>query len=255
MAETPMNIQIIPLSEGVFTIGHDKIFHPFNEAEHELNDRPIGSLLVEIQPFLVRLGEKNILFDTGLGFKTENGVLQIHENLSRHGLDAHDIDSVILSHLHKDHAGGVSFLDGNGVRSLSFPRATYYVSQQEFAYALQQGAPSYLVDDFQMLSNSTQTVWLDTVGNIEQCIHYIQDGGHCPYHTSFLIDTPIQKIFFGGDVAPQLKQLKIKYVAKYDFDGKRSMEQRAYYAEQGRKDRWHFLFYHDVKMPVAQLPE
>ncbi len=44
---------IIPLSEGSFTIDKTKVFVPFNTATEELNSRPIGSLLVEIQPFLV----------------------------------------------------------------------------------------------------------------------------------------------------------------------------------------------------------
>ena len=39
-----MSITITPLSEGVFTIGHDKLFVPFDETLHELNHRPVGSL-------------------------------------------------------------------------------------------------------------------------------------------------------------------------------------------------------------------
>ena len=50
-----------------------------------------------------------------------------------------------------------------------------------------------------------------------------------------------EKIFFGGDEAPQLKQMKIKYVAKYDYDGKKAMALREQYAEQGRKEGWQFL--------------
>ena len=68
-----MSINILPLSEGVFTIGHDKIFYPFDETKDVLSERPVGSLLVEIQPFLVTLEGVNILFDTGLGFKLQNG--------------------------------------------------------------------------------------------------------------------------------------------------------------------------------------
>ena len=56
-----MNANIIPLSEGVFTIGGDKIFVPFDESKDVLEDRPIGSLLVEIQPFLVQINKFNIL--------------------------------------------------------------------------------------------------------------------------------------------------------------------------------------------------
>ena len=45
----------------------------------------------------------------------------------------------------------------------------------------------------------------------------------------------------------------MKYVAKYDTDGKKAMELRAQYADQGKSEHWQFLFYHDVKMPTAYL--
>jgi glyoxylase-like metal-dependent hydrolase (beta-lactamase superfamily II) len=248
-----MQIKISPLSEGVFTIGHDKIFHPFDEAMHQLNDRAVGSLLVEIQPFLLQWNGKNILFDTGLGFKMPDGQLQIFHNLKQHGLEPNDIHAVILSHLHKDHAGGVSFENETGMQTLSFPNATYYISKREFEFAIEKGAPSYVTEDFEVLKNAPQTEWLEQQGSILGVIQYEEDGGHCPHHTSFVMTDEGETIFYGGDVVPQLKQLKMKYVAKYDYDGKRSMELRMQYAEKGRLEKWKFLFYHDVKHAVANL--
>jgi hypothetical protein len=46
-------MKIIPLSEGTFTVDKSKLFVPFNEQEHQLQNRPSGSLLVEIQPFVI----------------------------------------------------------------------------------------------------------------------------------------------------------------------------------------------------------
>lgn len=69
-------MKIIPLSEGSFTIDHTKIFLPFEPAKDDLQQRPRGSLLVEIQPFLVETKKDLILLDTGLGF-SEHGVLQL----------------------------------------------------------------------------------------------------------------------------------------------------------------------------------
>jgi hypothetical protein len=80
-------MKIIPLSEGTFTVDKTKLFVPFNEQEHQLQSRPTGSLLVEIQPFVVVAESGDVLLlDTGLGFKT-NGILQLHQNLINNGID------------------------------------------------------------------------------------------------------------------------------------------------------------------------
>lgn len=247
------NEVIIPLSEGIFTIGFDKIFHPFNPEVDELNSRSTGSLLVEVQPFLIHLNNEFILLDTGLGFKNEQGELQIHANLRKNGIEPTQVNKVILSHLHKDHAGGIGFNNELGIHQLSFPNATYYVNKHEFEYALEKGSPSYVIEDFEMLTHSPQVEWLDDKGKIGEFIMYEVYGGHCPYHMGIKIELPEGILFFGGDIAPQLKQLKTKYIAKYDFDGKKSMELRQQFAEQAKQEDWTFLFYHDVKLPFSKL--
>ncbi|MBX5438050.1 MAG: MBL fold metallo-hydrolase, partial [Thermoflavifilum sp.] len=45
--------KIIPLTEGTFTVDKTKQFIPFDPQRDRLQDRPKGSLLIEIQPFLV----------------------------------------------------------------------------------------------------------------------------------------------------------------------------------------------------------
>ena len=74
-------MQIIPLSEGSFTIDQSKVFVPFNTNTEVLQNRPTGSILVEIQPFVVVTSNDVILIDTGLGYAGTNGELQIHQNL------------------------------------------------------------------------------------------------------------------------------------------------------------------------------
>ncbi len=63
-------MKIIPLSEGTFTIDKTKLFVPFDISTDELQQRPTGSLLVEVQPFVVITSEDVLLLDTGLGFTT-----------------------------------------------------------------------------------------------------------------------------------------------------------------------------------------
>src|SRR5436190_14599214 len=100
-------MKIIPLSEGAFTIDKTKHFIPFDKKTDDLQQRAVGSLLVEIQPFCIVTANDIIIIDTGLGFKNDEGTLQIHQNLLDHGINPMDVTKVLLSHLHKDHSGGI----------------------------------------------------------------------------------------------------------------------------------------------------
>ena len=242
---------IIPLSEGSFTIDKTKHFLPFNAATDNIQDRAVGSLLVEVQPFCIVTNNDVIVIDTGLGFSV-NGQLQIHANLIAKGIQPHDVTKVLMSHLHKDHAGGVGFIDAHGNSHLSFPKATYYIQKQELAFSLQTGFPSFITEDIDILQYHPQVHWLTGNGIIDNYIKHEVTSAHSPFHQVFWIEENKEILFFGGDDAPQLQQMKNKFIAKYDFDGKKCMQLRQQWWEQGNKEGWKFLFYHDIKTPTYQ---
>src|SRR5690606_15401688 len=103
-----------PLPEGTFTVGHDKLYAPFNLKKEELTERSTGSLLVEVQPFLLLTENEVILLDAGLGFNSAEGKLMIHENLAKLGFNSSDVTKILMSHLHKDHAGGLVSQNAQG---------------------------------------------------------------------------------------------------------------------------------------------
>ena len=244
-------MRIIPLSEGQFTIDKTKVFVPFNPQHDELQQRPTGSLLVEIQPFLLITSNDVILLDTGLGFLGKDGQLQIHRNMREHGIEPDMVTKVLLSHLHKDHAGGISSVDGRTqLPKLNFPNATYYVGAAEYASACSSNGLSYETALLSNLEQTDQVVFLDMAGNLDGYIHYETSGGHAPHHLVFWIQDQGQTVFYGGDEAPQLRQMKSRFVAKYDYDGKKAMELRRTWWEQGNREGWTFLFYHDIQTPT-----
>jgi len=251
-------MKIIPLSEGTFTIDKTKLFVPFDEEIHDLQQRPAGSLLVEIQPFIIITSKDILLLDTGLGFVhkdsfgEKDGQLQIHKNLANAGVNPSDVTKVLLTHLHKDHAGGVSM--GKVHEHLSFSNATFYLQEKELSFAFEKGFPSFIPEELEPLKKSDHVVLLkDDEGIIDDHIHYKITGAHSPYHQVFWIRENDQTIFFGGDDAPQLQQMKHRFVAKYDHDGKKAMELRRGWWEKGQQEKWTFLFYHDVKNPVIEF--
>jgi glyoxylase-like metal-dependent hydrolase (beta-lactamase superfamily II) len=215
--------------------------------------------------------------------------MQIHQNLRNAGIDPGQVTKVLMSHLHKDHAGGITersealadCAEGNrgearneastkvvgearetseartkvagealAPQHLSFPNATYYVQKRELEYAFEKGPTSYRPEELECLRTSSQVVLLDGDGVLDGYIRYTITGAHCPWHQVFWIVDGGETVFFGGDVAPQLQQMKSRFVAKYDYDGKKAMELRQQWWEQGRTEGWTFLFYHDVKTPT-----
>lgn len=242
-------MKIIPLSEGMFTIDASREPIPFNPEKDSLQNRRMGSLLIVIQPFLMITSKDILLFDTGLNI-VENGLPKIYEILSQQGISSGDVTKVLLSHLHADHSGGISFTDGNGVRQLAFPYAKYYVQEQELKSVLEEESLSYLKEFAVILKDNPQVELLNGSGKIDDYITYELTGAHSPYHQVFWIKEDGETVFYGADDAPQLGQLRKRYIAKYDFDGKKCMDLRQQWLQQGEQEKWTFLFYHDIQHPI-----
>ncbi|MFN0081819.1 MAG: MBL fold metallo-hydrolase [Ferruginibacter sp.] len=247
-------MKIIPLSEGSFTVDSSKKFIPFNAGKDDIKERPPGSLLVEVQPFAIITSKDIIVLDAGLGFTLPDGSLQIHHNLLQAGINPLDVTKVLMSHLHKDHAGGISKEDAVlKHRFLSFPNAIYVVNKQELEIAVSKLSKSYQLDDITALTETDRIMLVESSGVIDDYIYYEWTGGHSPWHQAFWIKEKDETIFFGGDVAPQLMQMKTRFITKYDFDGKLAADLRGKWWKQGAEENWTFLFYHDIRSPVYKV--
>jgi glyoxylase-like metal-dependent hydrolase (beta-lactamase superfamily II) len=243
---------VFPLSEGTYTVDISKRFIPFDASKDILEDRP-SSLLIDIVPFLVRTKNDLIIIDPGLGLQSSQGDFQIYENIRNHGFSPDDVSMVLLSHLHKDHAGGICY-GANRAFNLMFPNASYFCQQNELDYAFtKKDSPSYLLDRLEFLKDSPNLKFLNGDGNINPDIRYEMCGGHTPYHQVFLIKCDGKELFYGGDVVPKAAQIITRFVAKYDFDGKKSAQLREEYARRGAVQNWIFLFFHDGEKPFARV--
>lgn len=100
--------------------------------------------------FLLQNGEENVLVDTGIhqdnivngrawgGYEAIGGNDFVIEALAKEGLQPEDIDTVIYTHLHNDHAGG----------ALLFPDAKTIFQRDEYANLLNQIPPQKIRSDF-----------------------------------------------------------------------------------------------------------
>ena len=238
-------MKVHTLYEGSYSVDATKKFVPFNPETDSPKDRP-ASLFIHVQPFLVELANSLVLLDTGLGYSDEDGQLILHKNIIKAGFKPDDVELVLMSHLHFDHAGGMIH-KFNGEIELSFPNATYVIQRGEWEGAFTNSSSSYKPQIFEFLQRNAQLNIIEQAGQLTDNIYYELTGGHTPYHQTFLISEGSEKVFFGGDVLPEPEELLRKFIAKYDYDGRRSMELRTEYGIKAAAENWNCLFYHGKK--------
>ncbi|MCX2453156.1 MBL fold metallo-hydrolase [Pedobacter sp. PLR] len=235
-------MQVFTLFEGTYSVDATKKFLPFNPAVDQPKDRP-ASLFINVQPFLVKMEDQLILMDTGLGYSNEEGQLILHENIKKAGFNPEDVTMVLMSHLHFDHSGGMIHHVGDKIE-LSFPDAVYVIQRGEWENAFTNSSSSYRTEIFEFLQRNAQLVFIEGSGHLTSEISYELTGAHTPFHQTFLLDDGTDKVFFGGDVLPEPEELLRKFIAKYDFDGRKAMELREVFGEKAAAENWNCLFYH-----------
>jgi glyoxylase-like metal-dependent hydrolase (beta-lactamase superfamily II) len=224
---------------------------PFDPAIHHVKDRP-ASLFIYVQPFIVKTNTDLILVDTGLGFNDAKGNFILHENIRKAGFNPDDVSLVFMSHLHFDHAGGIVRQNGESMQ-LSFPNAEYVIQRGEWETAYSKPSKSYKTEIFDVLQRSGSIRFVEGSGQLNNEISYELTGGHCEYHQVFLIKEDSQTVFFGADILPEPEQLLRKFMAKYDFDGRRSMELREEYGKKAAESNWTCLFYHAKSKAIGKV--
>lgn len=235
-------MQVFTLYEGSYSVDISKKFIPFNPETDDPKSRP-ASLFVHIQPFLIKLENSLVLIDTGLGYSNDQGQLILHENIKKAGFNPDDVDMVLMSHLHFDHSGGMVHHVGDKME-LSFPHANYVIQRGEWESAFTNTSSSYKTEIFEFLQRNAQLTFIEGSGQLTDEISYELTGAHTPYHQVYLLDDGTDKVFFGGDVLPEPEELLRKFIAKYDFDGRKAMELREEFGKRAAAENWNCLFYH-----------
>ena len=244
-------MNIFTLGEGSYSVDATKKFIPFDPQTDNCRERP-GSLFIHVNPFLVKTANDLILFDTGLGYKDTRDELYLHQHIRDTGFEPEDVTLVLMSHLHYDHSGGL-VIERNGKLEPSFPQATHVIQRGEWEFGLTGKSSSYHKEIFEALQDKVKIDLVDGSGEYKPGITYELTGAHCPFHQVFRINDNDEKCFFGGDVLPEPEQLIRKFIAKYDYDGRKAMELRTDFGMKAAVEGWTCLFYHAKSTTVANI--
>lgn len=213
---------------------------------------------------LIDTGSHRVLIETGMGDRWSDKererygletLVSPRHTLDQVGLKPEDIDFVIISHLHFDHAGGAtSVIDG--VIKPTYPRAKYVVQKGEWEFAFKANArakASYRADDFVPLQEHGQILMVD--GDHEVCpgVHVRITGGHTSHHQVVYFESAGEKGVYFADIMPTKSHLSPPWVMGYDHYPLVSCDVKSEYLAKAAAEDWLVVFDHEPGIPWGKV--
>ncbi len=222
-------------------------------------------ILLAMNILLVRTGKDNILIDTGIGNKGDekfNAIFGVEDYqpmdglLGAAGLKASEIDIVINTHLHFDHAGGNTIMDSEGKYMPTLPNARYIIQRGEWDDAIhtnERTKASYRNEDFLPLKDAGVVKFVEGDTEITEGIKVIRTPGHNRNHQCVLIESANKKAFYLGDLAPTASHIPFPYIMGYDLFPLETLENKKRILNQAADEGWLLIFEHDPKVKTGYL--
>src|SRR5712692_5506331 len=195
------DLELISVSDGFFRLDGGSMFgvvpKPLWETRAPADSR--NRIRLAMRPLIVR-GARTMIIDAGLGDKQNEKFCDIYgvdrrrhldHALAEAGLSSDDIDIVLATHLHFDHAGGFTTRDASGRLRPRFPRAQYVVRRGEWEDAThphERNRASYLFDNYVPLAEAGVLQLVDDDQTIMPGVKVRRTGGHTMHHQIVLIE-------------------------------------------------------------------
>ena len=141
--------------------------------------------------------------------------------LQQLGVATDAVDTVILTHLHWDHAGAATRRTDDGRLAPTFARARYFVQESELESArtaASRGDDGYSADDYEPLFAANRLQTLSGDCEIVPGIAVRRVGGHSSGLQIVLIESENQRAIFLSDLIPTTTQLPLDCMLSYDED-------------------------------------
>ena len=176
--------------------------------EHRAAYFPDGKLQGAVLAFLVQVKGSPVVFDTGL----PDG--HVAAELRRKGLEPADVKTILMTHLHRDHYGGLVAADGTA----AFPNAHVYVSRAERAYWVDQVKNANVISALALYAGRVHE--FDFGDEVMPGVTALETSGHTPGHVSFMVEDGGEKLLVIGDLVHFVRiQLPVPEVCvTYDVD-------------------------------------
>lgn len=179
------------------------------ELEHLLSRMFVGYPEVQtaVNAYLVNTGTNLVLVDAGAAKLYGPTLGFVVQNLKAAGYNPAQVDTVVITHLHADHVGGLNDASGQPV----FPNATILSPQADNDYWLSQEiadrSPTEMRASFKMMRDAAAPYlatgkWRSFAPDsvLVPGIRAVEANGHTPGHTAYAIESKGENLLIWGDV-------------------------------------------------------
>jgi glyoxylase-like metal-dependent hydrolase (beta-lactamase superfamily II) len=241
--------EITALSDGTHPFPVDTVMTNITQQQ-ALQDLADADLKLPLQgsinAFLINTGSKLVLIDTGAGALYGDCCGKLTAHLRAAGYRPEQVDEILVTHLHKDHVGGV-ITQG----AAAFPNAVLRLSQAEADYWLtpanKASAPDFLSTFFDAAQAAVQPYraagryqpYRD-FGPLEPGITALPAPGHTPGHAAYLVHSKSQQLLIWGDIV-HVAPIQLPHpdaTVKYDSSAADAQASRAQLLQQASEQHW-----------------
>ena len=263
------DFELTPLLDGYFRLDGGAMFgvvpKPLWEKRAPADQR--NRIQLGMRPLLVRDAKRLMIIDAGIGDKMDEKNAEIYgldrrENLdvtmARAGVKGADVDLVIASHLHFDHAGGFTVRDDSGALRPRFPNARYAISHGEWEDAThphERNRASYLAENFVPLQDAGVADFLRGDQEIVPGIRTRRTGGHTRYHHSIFIESEGKTAVFAADLMPTTAHVDAPWIMGYDLYPMETLEFKKLFLKEAIAHEYLVFFEHDPKVAAGYIRE
>jgi glyoxylase-like metal-dependent hydrolase (beta-lactamase superfamily II) len=215
---------------------------------------------------LLRAAGKNVLVETGNGTKWDAKLRSIYGfaegdpyavSLANAGVKPEQIDVVINTHLHFDHAGGnTRLVDGKLVPT--FPNAKYVLQRTELEHAMrptERDRASYYSHDFTPITEAGQWQFVDGDCEILPGISVVKIPGHNLQIQGVQIKGGGKTLMMVADLIPTRHHLPLPWIIAYDLYPLTTLETKRKWIDEIVQNGWIVAFGHDPDFPAGTLHE
>jgi methylmalonyl-CoA epimerase len=262
------SLELISLSDGFLRLDGGAMFGTVPKTLWERQAPPDdrNRVTLAMRPLIVR-GARTMIIDAGLGDKENAKFLDIYgvdrarnldHALAEAGLAPDDIDIVLASHLHFDHAGGFTVRDAGGTLRPRFPRAQYIVRRGEWEDATHPHArnrASYLADNYVPLADAGVLQLVDDDQAIMPGVRVKRTGGHTMHHQMVTIESGGKTAAFVADMIPTTVHVPDPWIMGFDLYPMDTLSAKHAFAKEAVDKEILVFFEHDPSVAAGYIRE